>query len=517
MTTSDERAEEIDREIVEPLQRARVGLDDLGAARLAAGIEAALDRAAAAPAPGGQRRAVRVAGLVLGIGAAAAVAVVAVRHAGRPAVIATPAPAPGSTSTVAAGPRAPALLAPYVYSGAGADAQTLDATGRLVVPAGARVRAAIGTRVRLTLVGPGAVSVVDPAPADGGIELLVERGRLFVDYDGRGGGILRVRSPGAVTTVVGTLFSVEALDEGTRVAVARGRVRTEAVGTMHTIVAGTAWSATAGALDPIPADVAEALADHDASPPPPVGEYGIMRIDPGPSAAGAPALDGRALAGLPIVARVPAGSHVLDGAGGRLRLDVGGGSTVRVDRASELWSARAPAPRRTALADDGTRSAEDAYLAAEAAMRDGTREQARRALEAVVARDPGGAHGEAALLDLARLALEGGDAARARRHLARLPDPVRDRGLAEAAHHLRCRVEVTLGDDPAAAACLLAFRHRYPRSSHDAEALAVLASVTRACAAARPLLEEYLRAYPRGPFAADARQRLDGCASRSAP
>jgi thioredoxin-like negative regulator of GroEL len=131
-----------------------------------------------------------------------------------------------------------------------------------------------------------------------------------------------------------------------------------------------------------------------------------------------------------------------------------------------------------AAADRGE-GVEAAYLAAEAAMRGGGRDHARRALDAVVARDPDGARGEAALLDLARLELAAGDAAAARRHLARLPDPARDPGLAEGAHHLRCRVAVKLGGGAEATTCLLAFRRRYPRSPHDAESLAWLAGVTR--------------------------------------
>jgi ferric-dicitrate binding protein FerR (iron transport regulator) len=512
MKTQQDRADDIDREIAEPLRRARVTIDDIHVSRIGAGIEEALDRVgveAAAPSDARPRRALRFTGFTAGIAAAAAAFVVG-RHEWRPVVATPPPPAP----LVA---REPRLLAPYLYSGAGADEQTLDAASRLVVRAGARVRATIGTRVRLTLVGPGSVAVA-PGADDGGIDLALQEGRLFVDYDGHGGGALRVRSPGALTTVVGTLFAVEAVADTTRVSVARGRVRTEAAGVDHTIVAGAAWSATDGAVDRMPADVAQALADHDASPPPPVGEYGLVRVDAdSPGAAGrapVPTLDGLALAAAPAVARVPAGQHVLGAAGGQLRLDVAGGSTVRVDRDAQLWKRRAPAAhRRVAAAEPATDGVEAAYLAAEAAMRGGGRDDARRALEAVVARDPGGARGEAALLDLARLDIAAGDAPAARRDLARLPDPARDSGLAEAAHHLRCRVAVKLGDDAEATACLRAFRRSYPRSPHDAESLALLASVTRACAAARPLLEEYRRVYPHGPFASDAGARLEACAA----
>src|SRR5262249_61868432 len=107
-----------------------------------------------------------------------------------------------ATRAVAATPHAPRALAP-----------------RWVVPAGGRLRATLGNRTRLTLVGPGeaAASTVGEVT-----ELELASGRLLVDYDGRGGGKLRIRSPGAVTTVTGTLFAVEVRGRTSRVAVARG-------------------------------------------------------------------------------------------------------------------------------------------------------------------------------------------------------------------------------------------------------------------------------------------------------
>jgi cytochrome c-type biogenesis protein CcmH/NrfG len=549
--TDDARADDVERRIAEPLRRADATLDELHAARLVAAIEAALDRdpdrdqardrsSGGAGRSGPTPRRARQAALVVGLVAAAAAIFVAARSAPRPQLVATP-----SFPRAPVGTRDAALLAPYIYSGPGAEAQSLEATGRLVARAGAEVRAAIGTRIRLTLVGPGAVSVA-PAVEDGALDLVLERGRLLVDYDGHGGGTLRVHSPGAVTTVVGTLFAVEALDDTTRVAVARGRVRTDASGVTHAIVAGAAWSAVDGPLEHMPADVAEALAYHDASPPPPVGEYGVVRVagvpsEPGPAAT--VALDGQRLAVGPVVARVAAGSHGLEIAGGRLRVEVSGGSAVAVARGSAGWAARSltalgadPAPfegesaapagsaeaaarragaGRTAVpAAAPSADAEALYLAAEAAMRKGSPEDARRALEAVVARDRGGARGQSALLDLARLAFEAGDVSKARRALERLPDTGIDPRLDEAAHHLRCRLELSRGDDAEAGVCLAAFRRRFPRSPHDAESLAVLASITRPCAAAEPLLAEYLRLYPRGRFASGAQLRLDACARR---
>jgi outer membrane protein assembly factor BamD (BamD/ComL family) len=144
-------------------------------------------------------------------------------------------------------------------------------------------------------------------------------------------------------------------------------------------------------------------------------------------------------------------------------------------------------------------------------VRAGELADARRALEAVVARSSRDPRAEAALLDLARMALADGNAGDAARQLARLPDPPTDRALAEPAHRLRCRTELARGDQAAAASCLAAFRRRFPASPHDAEALSLLAGAAATCERAAPLLDEYLRRYPRGPFASDAHARLRAC------
>src|SRR6185503_3844464 len=197
-----DRDARVDSEIAAPLRAASAGPDELHAARLAAAIDAALDREdgeraarrqRAAQGPATRRRRV-VAGAV-----AAAVLVLAIAFRSHRA----PAPAPLPAATVnAAGepPRdgPPALL----RRSPGSDPGGATPSTSLVAPRGERARATIGTRVRLTLVGAGRVSVL-PAARDGDIELSLEGGRLLVDYDGHAGGTLRVRSPGATTTVVG--------------------------------------------------------------------------------------------------------------------------------------------------------------------------------------------------------------------------------------------------------------------------------------------------------------------------
>jgi predicted Zn-dependent protease len=144
-------------------------------------------------------------------------------------------------------------------------------------------------------------------------------------------------------------------------------------------------------------------------------------------------------------------------------------------------------------------------------MRAGHQDRARQALAEIVSRDPHGARAEAALMDLARLALADGNPGDAQRYLSRLPDRLDDQALAEPADHLRCSTALRLGDIAAARLCLTNFRRRHPGSLHDAETLALLAAHAGDCHSARPLLEEYLRLYPRGPFGVDARARLAAC------
>jgi hypothetical protein len=254
-----------------------------------------------------------------------------------------------------------------------------------VALAGETARATIGTRVRVTLVGQGRLSVL-PAARPGDVELALDSGRLLVDYDGHAGGTLRVRSPGAVTTVVGTLFAVEAAASGSRVAVARGRVRTEdGAGHVWQVAAGDSWTSAEGRLAAISDELAAALVRHEAAWTSGTAEARPARDEP-PS---------------------PPAAHRSGPA----------------------------APTRPGV------DLEALYAEAEAAMRARALGQARRTLETIADADSNGQLGETALLDLARLALADGDRAEARRALGRLPRRLADPALAETASHLRCRAE----------------------------------------------------------------------------
>jgi ferric-dicitrate binding protein FerR (iron transport regulator) len=379
-----DRAARVESEIVAPLRRAGAELDELHRARLASAIEAALDRDAhtvhtehAEKSGRGRRAWLWRAGIAASVALAAAIVVRATRAPHPPAGHVV-----SSESVVSApAPKAPELLVPY--QGPGDVPAALTPSTRLLALPGERARATIGTRVRLTLVGAGRVSVLPVARASE-IELALESGRLLVDFDGHDGGTLRIRAAGAVTTVVGTLFAVEANGSGSRVAVARGHVRTrDAAGHVWQIAAGSSWSSADGRLTPIGGELAAALADHEAS--------------------------------------WTAGSTSMNARRPSARLE------------AERAAPAAPAAPPVDL--------EALYLRAEAAMRARAFADARAALETIATGDRGGQLGNAALLDLARLALTEGDHEAARRALERLPSPLDDGALAETAERLRSRVD----------------------------------------------------------------------------
>ena len=104
----------------------------------------------------------------------------------------------------------------------------------------------------------------------------LEQGRLLASLEGGAGRRLEIVSPGAVTDVVGTLFSVEVVGGASRVAVAHGRVQVSAAPDSsgapprapREIAAGQSWLTTLPEPDELEPALAEALADHERTPPP---------------------------------------------------------------------------------------------------------------------------------------------------------------------------------------------------------------------------------------------------------
>ena len=259
--------------------------------------------------------------------------------------------------------------------------------------------------MHFTLVGPGEVSAFAVA---GGSELDLASGRLLVDYDGHGGEILRVRSPGAVTTVVGTLFAVEARGRTSRVAVARGSVAVEGSGArLRQIAAGRSWLTEAPESEPIPGDLAADLAAQDVAAASATGR-------------GEPADD---TSDAPVAAQQPSVPDTVS-RHDRPRIT---GTDVRARR-----------PPRPPL---GEGDAETAYAAAEELMRAGSATAARKALLDFVTAYPGDPRAEPALLDLARMALAAGHPIEARGYVTRLLASKKDDALIDLARQVERRIE----------------------------------------------------------------------------
>lgn len=433
-----------------------------------------------------------------------------------------------------------AIIEPYLYEG---DADyPLSRVEALSLGTGAVVRARLDDTGRITVRGPAALAVVEHPQSQSGrndrasavTRLRLERGVVVVDYQRQGGRTLAVETADALVLVTGTLFAVEAApDAPTRVSVYRGTVVVSVPDHAHLPVsAGQSWRGGAGAAGPVDPDADALMAEHDRAPRPPGRASGTLRVEGAPRGAEV-WLDEQLMGRTPLVTRLAPGPAALRVAAPGHR-DVALIAEVRAGEVStvshgltprppppgraepEQPSSAAPAPRaeRGPAAAPALGTAEDLYRAAEAAITRGERARVRSLLQTLVARHPGADLVDVALYELGRLAFEDGDLAGARRYadqvLARDRDPV----FREPAAYLRCRVDLAGGADDAAIACLSHFRRRYPRSAHDAAALALLAALHHArgrCDLAAPLLTEYLRRYPAGPFAAEAAERQQRC------
>ena len=151
----------------------------------------------------------------------------------------------------------------------------MQPTSRLDVPAGWLVRASLGDAIAITLTGP-ARAWSESGSAAARTVVHLEQGRLLASLEGGAGRRLQIVSPGAVTDVVGTLFSVEVVGGASRVAVAHGRVRVSAAPgssggqprAAREIAAGQSWLTALPEPDALEPALAEALADHERTPPP---------------------------------------------------------------------------------------------------------------------------------------------------------------------------------------------------------------------------------------------------------
>ena len=215
-------SEELER-LCDELGRFEAPFDEIARSRAEARLAAQLAREPARR----HRRALGWTTALVVVGAAAAVALVA-----RTVV-------PAARSRVANRTAASLRFEPYVVAPVAATAGSAVAatavpealvqpTSRLDVPAGWLVRASLGDAIAITLTGPArawAETAADSAAESVQTVVHLEQGRLLASLEGGAGRRLEIVSPGAVTDVVGTLFSVEVVDGASRVAVAHGRVR----------------------------------------------------------------------------------------------------------------------------------------------------------------------------------------------------------------------------------------------------------------------------------------------------
>ncbi len=559
------RDEAATERVVAPLRRAReqVRLDQIRRARMLARLGARIDEEAAGkifetPLPG------RRPWLVAALAAAAAVVVLlswwqrrspdappAVAEAPpvtEPAPLPAPAPAPppprptpgpGPAPVPAPAPST-ALLAPYLFAGARLPADDVSALlagtfSKLEVRAGTLVRADLGGRARVTLVGPATLEVVAATATT--LEARLDGGTLLGEYDASSGGTLTIHSPGGSTRIVGTVFAIEATRRQLRrVSVSRGAVEVTSGGRVVRVERGRALHVADAALAEIAPATAAALLEHERSAPPPRGSWGTLAIERTGAATSA-RLGEHVLGAAPLVARVPVGpTRVTLTSGGRRAVvvtDVRAHGLAEIDLPgappppapapspgrdledvppppppSPLPPAPAPAPAPTAAP-----SAAPAYARAEDAMKRGDYERARQLLLDFVAHFPDDEHAGSAAYDLARLTFAAADYGTSRRALELLLARERDPSLRELGRYLRCRVDLATRD-PATGACLRAFREDYPRSPHDAELLALLVSAALErgdCASALPLVREYLDRHPAGAYAGTARAAARRC------
>jgi hypothetical protein len=448
-------------ELVATLAGTRPVLDDIARARIAAGIQAARDPEPVAR-PGRRMR------WLVGGGIAAAVAIAAaIGLRARPADSAATVVPAGGTSPLPDG-------VPLLAAGDAA------ASGELA-------------HATVTLYGRGWAT-------HQGNRLTVEADAFVIDR-ATGDTPVEIAARGATIRVMHATFAV-ASSSDLRVTVIRGELSLYCPGAEAAHVVAAGQGARCEPPRPTPAPQPQPAATQRGPVPPP------STATPGEPSPSPPAILGQDTppavgAAAPAAHRARPAAGPVTGAGD----DAAAGSPLAIAVAPGE-----PAAAPVAPADPAARYAEAERLMASDA------DAASRALRALVAEAPGAPEVAPALLDLARLAAAGGDRAAARAALDQLAGHPGAAALAMPAAYLRCLV--TPPDDAGRRACLVGFRARYPGSPHDADALAWLAvAAARAgdCAAARPLIAEYLERHPDGPAAPAIQAWKARCTAAAAP
>lgn len=378
---------------------------------------------------------------------------------------ATPARRPSAWRRLAiAGLGLAAAILLGLWAGRSPGQQTID------VPSGGRAHLRVGPAF-LSLAGPSNLrwSKTELEPE----RLYLDRGRALIEVEHRPDRGFVVVTPRVEVAVLGTLYAVEVGAGGdTAVDVRRGLVEVSSRAGRVQIGAGQGWDEGAG-LRPIRPELDQALARHGrpevvvegppsapASPPATIDEPEATSTPPPPPPSPGPKVRPKPTAAPPV-------------------------------------------------------TAEQRYSEAEAALAAGHPEAATLILEALVKELPKDPLADTALYELARIAHQGGRLAAAAGHLEELLARRGEPGLAEAAHHLLCRLHLEGHRPDETYECLVQFRRRFPGSERDAEVLAALAGLAEkrgGCREATAWIDEYRHLYPNGPKAEALAARRAQCA-----
>ena len=285
----------------------RHGLDDLQRARIQAGLMERLEQ----PAPRADQTP-RAGGRVLRVAAwaAAALVVLALGVLLQRQLRPEPSPTPGANLAAASDPR----LVPYLISGPSLVGYSTDlgvgkALRAVDIPRGGYLRAALvagpagpwSRRLvgRVTLVGPARVSAVGRGAKK--MELRLEGGLLLARVIPGQGRTVRVTSGAVTTTVLGTVFAVEARrGSPVQVAVSRGVVSVAVDGSAPIrVAAGQRWSRGATSVQPLGPVMKRLLTDHQRGLEPSLPkESGTLLLSGSPMAA-------RARLGRDVIGKTP--------------------------------------------------------------------------------------------------------------------------------------------------------------------------------------------------------------------
>jgi TolA-binding protein len=306
------------------------------------------------------------------------------------------------------------------------------------------------------------------------------------------------------------------------VAVAHGRVQVSAAPDSsgapprapREIAAGQSWLTTLPEPDGLGPALAEALADHERTPPP-RGTTVALSITEAPAGAGV-WVGQRRIASAPAWVLVEPRAAVRLSAPARAAVSPPEPPSTEPSPPVSEPAARATTPARprpqltlSSAALTGRSPLDPAPLApeevtartlfrqADAARAAGDTRLALNTLRALVERFPRDPATAAARYELAFMEQAAADGEAALRDLAAVDSP----SLEDPTHYLRCRVLAQRGAAQAGEAerCLAEFRRRFPTSAHDADALATqtaLALARGGCPAAQALLAELERRHP---------------------